>query len=107
MKSNFTKLKREIIPFVIFYVIFDIVIVGTLVVALHNNVDITNTADKIVAVFEEYFSDLTSLKFFTAIFVDFLGFLKASLWTLLFTIILFLAWKIKFTKTSEYEGIEI
>lgn len=106
MKSNFTKLKREIIPFVIFYVIFDIVIVGTLVVALHNNVDITNTADKIVAVFEEYFSDLTSLKFFTAIFVDFLGFLKASLWTLLFTIILFIAWKIKFTKTSEYEGIE-
>ena len=49
---------------------------------------------------------IKNIKFFTAFIVDFFGFIKWSFWTLIITIGLFIAWKIKFAKTSEYEGIE-
>lgn len=103
--SKLRKLKREIMPFLIMYLIVDIVVIGTFVVAASHYTD-ANSYQRIVGISGEFFSDIATLKFLTAIFVDFTGFLVASLYTLIVFIILFIAWKIKFAKTYEYEGIE-
>lgn len=105
-KFKFNKLKREIIPFVIAFLIIDIVIVGAFVVAAHEVTDITKPIDKIMAVLNNFLPSITSFKFFTAIFVDFAGFMKASFWTLIIFVVLFIYWKIKMSPDSDYEGIE-
>ena len=105
-KFKFNKLKREIIPFVIAFLIIDIVIVGAFVVAAHEVTDITKPIDKIMAVLNNFLPSITSFKFFTAIFVDFAGFMKASFWTLIIFVVLFIYWKIKMAPDSDYEGID-
>ena len=60
----------------------------------------------ITGIFSKFTTTLTHFKFFSAFVVDFIGFIKWSFWTLVITIGLFIAWKIKFAKSSEYEGIE-
>lgn len=104
-KSNLRKLKREIMPFLIMYLIVDIVVIGTFVVASSHYSDV-NSYQRLMGIFEEFFADVISLKFLTAIFVDLTGFLTASLYTFIVFVIMFIAWKIKFAKTYEYEGIE-
>ena len=105
MKKLLRKLKREIKPFLIFYLIFDILIIGTFIYAAHNNQHLTGFF-KLSGIFGEFFNDLISFGFVKAIFVDFIGFATASLYTLVAFIILFILWKIKFATRYEYQGIE-
>lgn len=104
MEQKIKKLWREFIPFLIVYALFDIIIVGSLCICASVAKE---TGENIFsACIEGLIKNITNFKFITAIFVDFLGFIKSSLWTLIITIILFIAWKIKFAGESEYDGIE-
>lgn len=105
MKKKLRKLRKEALPFFIFYLIFDIAIIGTFIVAIHNNQSLEGF-DKLTAIFNELFNDLVSFKFLSAIFVDFSGFMTASLYTFIAFVVLFIAWKLKFTNSHEYDGIE-
>lgn len=105
MKKMLRKLKREAMPFLIFYVIFDIVIIGSFVYTASAYKDVAGF-EKLSGIFNNIFNNLVSFKFFAAIFVDFIGFITASFYTLLVFIALFIAWKIKFASTHEYDGIE-
>lgn len=105
MNSKLRKLKREAMPFLILYVIVDVLIIATFIVAASHNAD-ANLVDKIKGISGEFFNDIITFQFLTVFFVDFLGFLKASIYTFLVFVIMFIAWKIKFAKTYEYEGIE-
>lgn len=105
MKKMLRKLKREALPFFIFYLIFDIAIIGTFVVAASNYQEVSGF-EKISGILGECFNDLISFQFLKAPFVDFSGFITASLYTFIVFVILFIAWKIKFASTYEYEGIE-
>lgn len=104
-KSDLRKLKREVTPFLILYLIVDIVIIGTFIVAASHYKDV-DSFQRLMGIFGEFFNDVLTFKFLTAIFVDFVGFLTASFYTFIVFIIMFIAWKIKFAKTYEYEGIE-
>lgn len=104
MEQKIKKLWREFIPFLIVYALFDIIIVGSLCICANGAKE---TGENIFsACIEGLIKNITNFKFITAIFVDFFGFIKSSLWTLIITIILFIAWKIKFAGESEYDGIE-
>ena len=104
MEQKIKKLWREFIPFLIVYALFDIVIVGSLFVCAHGAKE---TGESIFsACIDGFIQNITNFKFITAIGLDFFGFIKWSFWTLVITIILFIAWKIKFAKESEYDGIE-
>ncbi len=106
MKINKYKLKREILPFVIFYIISEIFIVSNIVVSLHDAGQDADLVKKITSIFTNFVSNITSFKFLGAIFVDFFGFLNISFWALIIVAILFIAWKIKNSNNSEYDGIE-
>lgn len=105
MKKILRKLKKEVKPFFIFYLIFNIVIVGTFIYAASNYKSLSGY-EKISGIFGEFFNDLVSFKFLQAIFVDFTGFLTASIYTLVAFVILFIVWKIKFSTRYEYQDIE-
>lgn len=104
MEQKIKKLWREFIPFLIVYALFDIVIVGSLFVCAHGAKEAGESIFS--ACIEGFIQNITNFKFITAIGLDFFGFIKWSFWTLVITIILFIAWKIKFAKESEYDGIE-
>ncbi len=106
MKSKLNKLKREAMPFLIAYILFDLIIIGSLVVSLNNVSTVNESTDKISQVLQNFVPNITNFKFITAIFVDFMGFITASFYTLIVFVILFIYWKIKFTKNYEYEGEE-
>ncbi|MEG2310692.1 MAG: type IV secretory system conjugative DNA transfer family protein [Clostridia bacterium] len=106
MGKRMYKIKKEILPFLIAYLIIDIIIVGSFVMASQGVPKDMNVFERIGIIFSNFMPNFTGLKFFSAIIQDFNGFMSASFWTLVITIILFIAWKIKFTKMSEYEGIE-
>ena len=104
MSEKLRKLWKEFIPFLIVYAIIDIIIVGSLFVCAHEAKAAGENV--ITGIFSNFMTTLTHFKFFTAFVIDFFGFIKWSFWTLVITIGLFIAWKIKFAKSSEYEGIE-
>ena len=106
MKSNFNKLKREIMPFLIAYVLFDIIIVGTICWGIHNVPDGTDLYHSMMKVLDGFFTNIITFRFFGGIFLEIGTFLNWSFWTLLVFGALFIAWKIKFAKTSEYDGKE-
>ena len=104
MKQKLKKIWKEFIPFLIVYVILDIVVVGSLFVCSYNA---KQAGENVLSgIFDNFMSNITGFKFFSAFVLDFLGFIKWSLWTLVITIVFFIAWKIKFAKTSDYDGIE-
>ena len=104
MSEKLRKLWKEFMPFLIVYAIIDIIIVGSLFVCAHEAKAAGENV--ITGIFSNFMTTLTHFKFFTAFVIDFFGFIKWSFWTLVITIGLFIAWKIKFAKSSEYEGIE-
>lgn len=104
MKNKLKKLKKEVMPFVIVYILFDIIIIGDIIVSIQGVKG--NIFDFIGVVITNFMDNLTSFKFLSAIFIDLNGFLNASLWTLFVFVIMFIAWKIKFAQKYEYEGIE-
>ena len=104
MEQKIKKLWREFIPFLIVYALFDIVIVGSLFVCAHGAKEAGESIFS--ACIEGFIQNITNFKFITAIGLDFFGFIKWSFWTFIITIIFFIAWKIKFAKESEYDGIE-
>ena len=106
MKSRFNKLKREIMPFLIAYVLFDIIIVGTICWGIHNVPEGTNMYNSFKIIFDGFLMNIISFKFFGGIFLEIGAFLNWSFWTLLVFVALFLGWKIKFAKFSEYDGKE-
>lgn len=106
MKSNINKLKREIMPFLIAYVLFDIIIVGTICWGAHEVPPGTDLYHSFMQTFEGFFGNIISFKFLFGIFQNFGMFINWSFWVLVVFVILFIAWKIKFAKTSEYEGRE-
>lgn len=101
MGSKLKKLKREAMPFIIMYIIFDIVIIGSLNYAL---VNIDNS--KATSIFSNFMEAIKSFKFVIGIFSDFGKFLNLSIWTLVVFVIMFIAWKIKNMKDYEYQDIE-
>ncbi len=104
VKQNIKKIVREFIPFLVVYLILDIVVVGSLFVCSYNAKH--GGEDIISQIIHNFLSNITSFKFFTAFSLDFGGFLQWSFWVFLITIGFFIAWKIKFAKESEYDGIE-
>lgn len=104
MEQKIKKIWREFIPFLIVYVIFDIIIVGSLFASSYNAKAAGENV--LTGIINNFVSNITGFKFFSAFVLDFFGFMKWSFWTLIITIIFFIAWKIKFAKESEYEGIE-
>ncbi len=105
VNSKLRKLKREAMPFLILYVIVDILIVATFVYTASRYVD-ANSFERIKGICGDFFNDLVSFGFLKVFFVDFIGFIKGSIYTFIAFVIMFIAWKIKFSKTYEYEGIE-
>ena len=106
MKINKNKLKREILPFLIAYGLFCIIIVGDICVGVHSAGENAKAYDVLKSVFGDFFNNLITFKFVTGPFLEFGVFIQWCFWTLIVTAIMFLAWKIKFAKTSKYEGIE-
>ena len=104
MSEKLRKLWKEFIPFLIVYVIIDIIIVGSLFVCVH---EAKSTGESVITgIFSNFVTTLTHFKFFTAFVIDFIGFIKWSFWSLVITIAFYIVWKSKFTETSEYKGIE-
>lgn len=104
MRQRLEKLWKEFIPFFIVYIIVDIVVVGSLFICWYNAKQLgENVLSKILS---DFIPTLTSFKFFKAFTLDFVSFMKCSFWTLVITIGFFIAWKIKFAKESEYDGVE-
>lgn len=101
MGSKLRKLKREAMPFIILYIIFDIIVIGSLNFAIVNQ----DSSDA-TSIFSKFMEGITSFKFVVGIFDDFINFLTLSAWTLLIFVIMFIAWKIKNMKNYEYEDIE-
>lgn len=106
MKSNINKLKREIIPFFIAYLLLDIIVVGSICAGIHSAPQNGDFYSVLKEVFTNLVSNIVSFKFFVGIFQEFGSFLNISLWLLIIFVVLFIAWKIKFAKTSEYDGRE-
>ena len=86
MKEKLRKLKREAMPFLILFLVFDIVIVGAFNYAINNSVK-----DDINSFFSNFMAGI-KFKFFLGIFSDFGGFINLSLWTFVAFIVLFIAW---------------
>ena len=104
MEQKIKKIWKEFIPFLIVYVIFNILIVGSLFVCVF---EAKQTGENVISgIVDNFVTNITTFKFFSAFSLDYIGFMKWSLWTLVITIGFFMAWKIKFTKESEYDGIE-
>lgn len=106
MKSGINKIKREIIPFLIAYILVDVIVVGSLVIAMHNAPETDNMFESFMNVLNAFIPNIITFKFLGAIFIDFLGFLTASFYTLIVFVVMFFVWKIKFSKKYEYEGEE-
>lgn len=106
MRDMIYKIKKDALPFLIVFLLFDIIIVGALIVA-YKDVDpaIVGT-NRFIEMFNNFLPSITSFKFFTAIFVDFIGFMKFSFWTLIAFVIMFIVWEVKNKKEYEYEGVE-
>lgn len=101
MRSKLNKLKREAMPFIILYLVFDLVIIGSLNYAL-----ISLDPNKVTSIFSNFMEAIKSFKFISGIFSDFGNFLNLSAWTLAAFVIMFIAWKIKNGKDYEYQDIE-
>lgn len=101
MGSKLNKLKREAMPFIILYIIFDIVIIGSLNYSIFNSEKYDLTG-----MFSKFMEAIKSFKFFLGIFCDFGNFLNLSAWTLAAFVIMFISWKIKNGKDYEYQNIE-
>lgn len=103
-------LKKEILMFLILYLIFDIVIVGALFAATQAKVDgesiglFASFSNFIPALTHPFSSDIPGI--FPGIFSNFSGFLTWSLWTLIVFVGIFIYWKIKMSGKGEYEGKE-
>jgi type IV secretion system protein VirD4 len=106
MKEELIKIKREIKPFLIAYILFDIIVIGSLTLSIHNLPEDIKSFERISTVFSTFLGNIISLKFFIAIFTDFMLFINLSFWSFIGFIILFVMWKIKFAKNYEYEGRE-
>ncbi len=106
MRDKLYKMKKDAIPFLIVYILFDLVIGGALVVSYKNLDPSLSGLDRITKIFSDFVPNITSFKFFTAIFVDFAGFMKLSFWFLVAFVIMFIAWQIKFAQQYDYEGVE-
>ena len=104
MKQKLKKIWKEFIPFLIVYVILDIVVVGSLFVCSYNA---KQAGENVLSgVIDNFIPNITGFKFFSAFVLNFPEFMKWSFWALIITIGFFIAWKIKFAKTSDYDGIE-
>lgn len=106
MRSKINKLRREAMPFIVVYILFVVIIIGSFVVSIHQASEIGSSYDKFNYVFSHFVPNIGDFSFLTAIFVDFIGFINAAVWTLFVFIGMFIAWKIKFSNKAEYDGIE-
>ncbi|MEG2348616.1 MAG: type IV secretory system conjugative DNA transfer family protein [Clostridia bacterium] len=106
MKNKLNKLKREAIPFIIVYILFILIVIGSFVVTAKSVAEGANSFDKISSIMSGFVPNITNFKFLSAIFVDFTSFINASFWSLLIFIGMFIAWKIKFAQKNTYDGIE-
>lgn len=101
MKNKLRKLKREAMPFIIVYLIFDVIIIGSLNYAIK-----TSPPYDLSALLSNFMGAIKSFKFISGIFKDFTSFLNLSIWTLAAFVLMFIAWKIKNGKDYEYQDIE-
>lgn len=108
MKSKLRKLKREAMPFIIMFLMVDIIIIGSvnLAFAEAKAENITDSYQILSHVLSDFLPNIVHFKFIIGIFKDIGNFLNLSMYTLIVFVILFIAWKIKFAKTSEYQDIE-
>lgn len=106
MRGKLNRLKREAMPFIVVYIPFVVVVVGSFVVTAKEAPGEGFSYERIRAMLENFVPNIGNFKFLSAIFVDFVGFINAAFWTLIVFVIMFIMWKIKFSKKSEYEDIE-
>lgn len=101
MGSKLRKLRREAMPFIILFVLFDIIIIGSLNYAMIDTeqYDITGLCSK-------FMDAIKTFKFVSGIFGDFGNFIRLSGWSLAAFVVLFIAWKLKNEKDYEYQDIE-
>ena len=105
-----SNLKREILMFLVLYLIFDIVLVGALFASYQakelGKVEglMADFQNFVPALTHPFSSDVPGI--FPAMFKDFGGFLTWSLWALIICLAVFIYWKIKMAGKSEYEGKE-
>ena len=101
MGSKLRKLKREAMPFIILFVLFDIIIIGSLNYAMMKTegYDLTGLCSN-------FMDAIKTFKFVSGIFGDFGNFLNLSGWTLAAFVVMFIAWKLKNEKDYEYQDIE-
>ena len=100
MRAKLNELKREILPFFILFIIFDVVIVGSF------NYSISISNGDITKIIDNFMNGLKSFKFFSGIFQYFDSFINLTMWTFIAFVIMFIAWKIKNGKEYEYQDIE-
>lgn len=100
MKKFLRKLKREAMPFFILFIVFDIVVMGAF------NYAISKTPKDDFTALVSNLMEGIKLKFFIGIFTDFVGFINLTIWTFAAFVVMFIAWKIKNMKNSEYQDIE-
>lgn len=100
MSGGFDKFKEKLKPFLILYIIFDIIVIGSLNYALCESEN-----GKIVETFDKFMEALKNIYFFKGIFMDFIEFLKLSFYTLIGCLLLFLFWLFNHEE-NEYENIE-
>lgn len=106
MKIKANKLKREAMPFIIAFLLFDIIVVGAICAGIHEIPEDANLYISLKTVFSSFLNNIITFKFFVGIFLEFGTFLNWSFWTLIVFFIMFIIWKIKFAPTSEYDGKE-
>lgn len=100
MRDKLDKLKQDAMPFIVLFIIFDIVIMGSLNYAL-----VRTEEPGILKVFDKFMEAIKSFGFFSGIFLDFGNFLNLSFWTLIVFILLFIVWKFN-QDEYEYQDIE-
>lgn len=107
---NLREDKNKIITFFIVYILFDIIVVGSFVVTSHEVAQVADSFERMNLFLSKWPSQLVNP--FSTIFNIFKygvfsNFISASVYTLIASVLMFIYWKIKNSKNSEYQGQEL
>lgn len=103
MKNFFNDLKKDLKFLLLAYVLFDVIIIGSLTFAVSN---ISEGESMLIGVVNNIVPAITSFSFFRGIFSDLGFFLNASFWTLVIFFGVYTFYKIKQGDKTDYDGIE-
>ena len=78
MKIKANKLKREAMPFIIAFLLFDIIVIGAICAGIHEIPEDANLYISLKTVFSSFLNNIITFKFFVGIFLEFGTFLNWS-----------------------------